>query len=130
MSINGGAGLSEMGPLPRRESHRIGPLSASGQTSDSRETLESSIEAQDLANTVDLHDRQVHSVSRGQALPTQYDLPGSFDCCSVHWEDFIDDSKQSIERGLNSVRPHDGDITVKDFLQYFGISYQALSSGH
>jgi hypothetical protein len=79
---------------------------------------------------VELHDRQVYSVSRRQAFATQHDFPGFFDYRSVHWEDFIDDSKQSIERWLNRIRPRDGDITVKDLLQYFGISRQPLSSGH
>jgi hypothetical protein len=79
--------------LKRTGSLRTCPSSASGQANDSGETLESSIEAQNSLHTAQLHDRKVCRISRRQALSTLHDLLGSFDCRSVHWEDFTHNSK-------------------------------------
>lgn len=75
---------------------------------------------------MDLHRGEVYRISCRQPFPAQHDLPGPFDCRSVYWKYLIDDSQQSIKCGLNGIRPRNGNIAVKDFLEHFGVSYQAF----
>jgi hypothetical protein len=52
----------------------MGQGQPSGQTSNSGETIESSIEAQDSPDALSLHDGDVDRVSCRQPLPAQHDL--------------------------------------------------------
>ncbi len=79
---------------------------------------------------MDLHDGEVYRISRRQRFLTQHDLLGSFDCSLIHCKYFIDNSQQSIKRRLNSIRPLDRSITVKNFLQHFRVGRQPLLAAH
>ena len=48
------------------------------QAGDPREAIKAPIETQDFVNTVELHHRRVHSVSRRRDFPAHHDFPGSF----------------------------------------------------
>ncbi len=115
--------------LPRSIPHWCAQW-ASGQTSDSGKTVETSIETQNSLDAVDLHHGEVYCISRGQAFLAQDDLLRSFDCRLVHRKYFIDDSQQGMKRRLNSIRPPNRNITVKYLLQHFRVGRQPLSAAH
>ena len=82
-------------------------LPTSGQASDPGETVKSSIKAQDPLDIVDLHNGEMHRISRRKRFVTEHDLLGSFDRTLVHRKYLIDNSEQSVKRRLNSIGPSD-----------------------
>jgi hypothetical protein len=120
-------GIAEISGAPL---HPRWDAESSGQPSDSGDTIESSIEAQDSLGTVDLHHGNVDRISRRQPFLTQHDVLGSFHCRLIDPKYFIDNSQQGIKCRLNCIRTLDRNITVKDFLQHFRVGHQALVVAH
>ncbi len=106
------------------------PTLISPQPSNPRHTVKSPIKAQDSPDAVDLHDREMHRITRRKLLVPEHDLLGLFHCGPVHGKNLIDHAQQCVKRRLNRIRPRDRNVAMQDFLQHFRISYQPLSATH
>jgi hypothetical protein len=106
-------------------SHKGGWGSADAR--DSGESVEAAIKTENTLDAVDLHGGKVNSIARGQLLVTQNDCASALDGGTVDWKDFIDDAKQSVKGRLDCIGAVDGNVTVKDLLQDFGIGDEALA---
>jgi hypothetical protein len=74
-----------------------------------------------------LHDGEVHRISRRKMPIPQHNLFRKLCIGLSNRKYLIDDSEQSVERGLNCIAAIDGDVPVQDLLKYLGISNQALA---
>lgn len=54
-------------------------------------------------------------------------LAGSQDVRLLDCEDIVDDVQQELERGADCFPLADGDVSMKDLLQDFGVGHKALS---
>ena len=66
-------------------------------------------------------------MSRRQMPIPQHNLFRTLCIGLTHRKYLIDDSEQSVERGLNCIAAIDGDVTVQDLLKYLGVGNQALA---
>jgi hypothetical protein len=73
-----------------------------------------------------LHYGEMQGVSGGQVPVTQDDLFGTFHSREIYSKNFIDDGEQCVKSRLYRVGAVNGDVTVKNFLQDFGICNQSL----
>lgn len=56
----------------------------------------------------------------------QNDVFRAFEIGKLDREDLIGNSQKGVEGGLNGVAPANGDVTVEDLLEHFGIRNEAL----
>ena len=84
------------------------------------------IEAHDPGDTLALHNGQVQRVPGGQTRVAQHDSLGPLDVGKLHSENFIDDTQERIEGGLNRVAPVDGNVTVENLLEHLDVCDEAL----
>ena len=73
------------------------------------------------------HDSEVHRISRRKMPIPQYNLFRTLCIGLTNRKYLIDDSEQSVERGLDCIAAIDGDVPVQDLLKYLGIGNQALA---
>lgn len=99
------------------------------QAFDSREIVESSVEAHDAVNAMSFHDCEVKRVARGQPTASQDDRFRPVDSTGVDGKHFVDDSQQRVEGGLDRIAPIDGDVAVKDLLQHLGVGHESCPLG-
>lgn len=76
------------------------------------------------------HHRHVYGIPSREPPVTQNNLLGAFHGRVSDGQNFIDDSKQCIESGLDGVAPIDGHVPVQYFLQDFGVGHQTLSAAY
>ena len=69
----------------------------------------------------------MHRIARRQPLILQNNLLCAFDYVVINWQDLIDHTEKHIESRLNSVSTIDRNVTMKKFLQDFGICHQTLA---
>ncbi len=98
-----------------------------GEAFDSGEAVEAGVEGQDLVDVVLLHYGQVDGVAGGHLFVAQNNLFGALGCGVVDREDLVDDAEQGVEGWLDGVTAVDGGVAVEDFLEDFGVGYQALA---
>jgi hypothetical protein len=73
------------------------------------------------------HDCKVQRISRRQMPIPQYNLFRTLCIGLTNRNYLIDDSEQSVERGLDCIAAIDGDVPMQDLLKYLGIGNQALA---
>jgi hypothetical protein len=73
------------------------------------------------------HDGEMHRISRPKMPIPQYNLFRTLYIGLTNRKYLIDDSEQSVERGLDCIAAIDGDVPVQDLLKYLGIGNQALA---
>jgi hypothetical protein len=108
--------------VPDSASHRQSP-----QPRNSREGVETGIEAHDFANAVLLHYGEVNRIAGRDSLISKDNPFGPFHDSMIDRQDFIDDFQQGIECRLNGIETFDGLISMQNFLQNFGIGDQSLA---
>ncbi len=101
-----------------------GSVSDSG---DSRAPLKPGVEAEDPADALLLHHRDVDGISGRQTPASQQDRFGALDTRRIDWEHLVDDPENGVERWLDSVLAIDGHVSVQDLMEDLGVSDQSLA---
>ena len=76
------------------------------------------------------HDRQMKRVSRRQTRIPQDDSLRPFKIGQLDRKDFVGDSENRVEGGLDRVAPADGDIPVENLLEHFRVRDEPLFQGN
>lgn len=92
----------------------------------SGKTIKSSIEGQYPIDPVLFHDGQMQGLPRRQVLAAKNNFLGALRSNEIHVQHLIDNSEQGVKRRLDRVPAVNGDIAVKNLLQYVGVRNQPL----